>query len=121
MSLTMQAQPGLQSGRPDMHDTNRSSQGSPGNGLLGKLLLAVCVAVVGCGGSAPEASAALISGMPRCDASLLHPHIAVGSVAGQPGKTIVYVDGVMACVDDSSRVDQILTQLEIRSPGILTR
>ena len=61
---------------------------------------------------------ALLSGMPRCDVSLLHPHIAVGSVAGQPGKTIVYVDGVMACVDDSSRrVDQILTQLEVKTPA----
>ena len=45
----------------------------------------------------------------------------MGSVAGQPGKTIVYVDGVMACVDDASRVDQILTQLEIKNPGILAR
>jgi len=104
-----------------MHDTNRSSLGRRDKSLLAKLLLLACVAAVGCGGSAPEASATLLSGMPRCDASLLHPHIAIGSVAGQPGKTIVYVDGVMACVDDSSRVDQILTQLEVKNPGILAR
>ena len=48
-------------------------------------------------------------------------HIAVGSVAGQPSKTIVYVDGVMACVDDSSRVDRILTQLEVKTPASLAR
>ncbi|MBL8635650.1 MAG: hypothetical protein JNM40_20660 [Myxococcales bacterium] len=102
-----------------MHSTNRSSQGT--RSRFGTLLLAVSLAAIGCGGGAPEASPALISGMPRCDASLLHPHISVGSVAGQPGKTIVYVDGVMACVDDASRVDQILTQLEIKNPGILAR
>ena len=102
-----------------MHSTNRSSQGT--RSRFGTLLLAVSLAEIGCGGGAPEASPALISGMPRCDASLLHPHISVGSVAGQPGKTIVYVDGVMACVDDASRVDQILTQLEIKNPGILAR
>ena len=119
MSITRQAFVGLLSERPDMHNTTRPSQGTCSS-LFGTLLLTVCVAVFGCGG-APEASPALISGMPRCDASLLHPHIAVGSVAGQPGKTIVYVDGVMACVDDSSRVDQILTQLEVKNPGILAR
>ena len=102
-----------------MQITNRSSQDTRSS-LFGALLLTVCVTAFGCGG-APEASPAMIIGMPRCDASLLHPHIAVGSVAGQPGKTIVYVDGVMACVDDSSRVDQILTQLEVKSPGILAR
>ena len=104
----------------DMHDTTRSPQARR-NIRPGRLLLWAVVLAAGCGGSAPESSPALLSGMPRCDASLLHPHIAVGSVAGQPGKTIVYVDGIMACVDDASRVDQILTQLEVKNPGILAR
>ncbi|HMU38169.1 MAG TPA: hypothetical protein PKE31_04080 [Pseudomonadota bacterium] len=84
-------------------------------------LLWICAWTVGCGNGAPDASPALLAGMPRCDASLLHPRIAVGSVAGQPNKTIVYVDGVMACVDDAGKVDQILSQLEQKSPGILAR
>lgn len=83
-------------------------------------LLAGFFWVVGCGNGAVETSP-MLGGMPRCDASLLHPRIQVGSVAGQPGKTIVYVDGVIACVDETSKVDQILTQLETKSPGILAR
>jgi hypothetical protein len=55
--------------------------------------------------------------MPKCDPSLLHPRIAVGAAAGLPGKMIVYVDGVMACVDDASRVDQLMTQMEGRAVG----
>lgn len=76
--------------------------------LLGGSLLGGC----GIGGAAADGSAALLSGMPKCDPSLLHPRIAVGAAAGLPGKSIVYVDGVMACVDDTSHVDQLLTQLE---------
>ena len=67
---------------------------------FGKLLLAVSLAAIGCGGGAPQRApcthqqhAAL-----RCVANILTSQ---GSVAGQPGKTIVYVDGVMACVDDA--------------------
>jgi hypothetical protein len=80
-------------------------------GLLG-------VSGCGLGGSAgSEGTAALLSGMPKCDPSLLHPRIAVGAAAGLPGKMIVYVDGVMACVDDASRVDQLMTQMEGRAVG----
>lgn len=111
---------GVRMAERDMHDTTRSTQAAR-NWRIRALLPFATVLAIGCGGGAPEASPALLSGMPRCDVSLLHPHIAVGSVAGQPGKTIVYVDGVMACVDDASRVDQILTQLEIKNPGILAR
>lgn len=59
-----------------------------------------------------ESSAALVSGLPKCDSSLLHPRITVGANASMPGTLIVYVDGVMACVDDASRVDQIVSQVE---------
>lgn len=86
--------------------------GRLGRGLRLGLLLAGSL-LGGCGiGGAAEGSAALLSGMPKCDPSLLHPRIAVGAAAGLPGKSIVYVDGVMACVDDTSHVDQLLTQLE---------
>jgi len=69
---------------------------------------------VGCGMGADAAgtSTAALSGLSPCDASLLHPRITVGATAVLPGKLIVYVDGVMACVDDTARVDQILAQVE---------
>lgn len=87
--------------------------GRLGRGLcLGLLLAGSLLGGCGIGGAAAESSAALLSGMPKCDPSLLHPRIAVGAAAGLPGKSIVYVDGVMACVDDTSHVDQLLTQLE---------
>ena len=90
----------------------------PGRALLGGLLLAgSLLGGCGIGGAAADGSAALLSGMPKCDPSLLHPRIAVGAAAGLPGKSIVYVDGVMACVDDTSHVDQLLTQLEGRGLG----
>lgn len=84
---------------------------------LGVLLAAGLLGGCGIGGAGADSSAALLSGMPKCDPSLLHPHIAVGAAAGLPGKSIVFVDGVMACVDDSSHVDQLLTQLEGRGLG----
>lgn len=80
---------------------------------LGLLLVATSLLVGGCGiAGGTESSAAMVSGLPKCDPSLLHPRITVGAAAGVPGKLIVYVDGVMACVDESSRVDQILQQVE---------
>ncbi len=62
-----------------------------------------------------NAAALITSGMPRCDASLLHPRIEVSNSAALPGQTIVYVDGVMACVDESAKVDLILGQIEGRA------
>jgi hypothetical protein len=88
-----------------------------GGAALGVLLAAGLLGGCGIGGAGADSSAALLSGMPKCDPSLLHPHIAVGAAAGLPGKSIVFVDGVMACVDDSSHVDQLLTQLEGRGLG----
>jgi len=80
---------------------------------LGFVLVAVSAFVGGCGiAGGTESAAAMVSGLPKCDPSLLHPRISVGAMAGVPGKTIVYVDGVMACVDDSNRVDQIVQQVE---------
>lgn len=84
---------------------------------LSVLVAAGLLGGCGIGGAGADSSAALLSGMPKCDPSLLHPHIAVGAAAGLPGKSIVFVDGVMACVDDSSHVDQLLTQLEGRGLG----
>ena len=84
---------------------------------LSVLVAAGLLGGCGIGGAGADSSAALLSGMPKCDASLLHPHIAVGAAAGLPGKSIVFVDGVMACVDDASHVDQLLTQLEGRGLG----
>ncbi len=81
--------------------------------LLAGSLLAGC----GIGGPTAEGSAALLGGMPKCDPSLLHPRIEVGAAAGLPGKMIVYVDGVMACVDDAARVDQLMMQIEGRGLG----
>lgn len=70
-------------------------------------------ALSGCGiAGGNESAAAMVSGLPKCDPSLLHPRITVAANAEVPGKIIVYVDGVMACVDDSSRVDQIMQQVE---------
>ncbi|MCS6913525.1 MAG: hypothetical protein RMK29_09045 [Myxococcales bacterium] len=69
---------------------------------------------LGCGmGSDPQAhvSALVTSALPRCDATLLHPRITVGATTHLPGKLIVYVDGVMACVDDAARVDQLVGQV----------
>jgi len=90
-----------------------------GRAALGLSVLVAAGLLGGCGigGAEADSSAALLSGMPKCDPSLLHPHIAVGAAAGLPGKSIVFVDGVMACVDDSSHVDQLLTQLEGRGLG----
>src|SRR5947209_5459531 len=62
-------------------------------------LAALAVAAGGCGmGTDPSGALAgsVLSGLPRCDASLLHPRIAVGGTSALPGKSIVYVDGVMA-------------------------
>ena len=81
--------------------------------VLAGALLGGC----GMGGPVAEGSAALLSGMPKCDPSLLHPHLEVGAAAGLPGKLIVYVDGVMACVDDASHVDQLMTQIEGHGVG----
>lgn len=80
---------------------------------LGGLFFAAAVTLAGCGNaSGLDSSTALVSGLPKCDPSLLHPRITVGAAAGLPGKLIVYVDGVMACMDDVSRVDQLLPQVE---------
>lgn len=77
------------------------------------LFFAAAVALAGCGNaSGLDSSTALVSGLPKCDPSLLHPRITVGAAAGLPGKLIVYVDGVMACMDEVSRVDQLLPQVE---------
>lgn len=86
---------------------------------LGGLLFASALAtgLVGCGTGGSEASAALVSGLPKCDPSLLHPRITVGGSATLPGKLVVYVDGVMACIDDAARVDQIVGAIEGRSPA----
>jgi hypothetical protein len=82
-------------------------------------LLGVGMLLAGCGTGAGAdgvlGSAALLSGMPKCDPSLLHPRISVGNAAGLPGKMVVYVDGVMACVDDAAKVDAIITQVEGRA------
>ena len=76
-------------------------------------MLALSGLASGCGiAGGNESAAAMVSGLPKCDPTLLHPRITVGSTAEVPGKLIVYVDGVMACVDDMSRVDQILQQTE---------
>lgn len=76
---------------------------------------------VGCGLSADPASAstAALVGLPRCDVTLLHARITVAATAVLPGKEIVYVDGVMACVDDAARVDQLVTQVEGRAAAAL--
>lgn len=80
---------------------------------------AVVVAVWGvwaCGPSGvAESTLGLAASLPRCDASLLHPRITVAAVASLPGKQIVYVDGVMACMDEAARVDQIVSQIEARA------
>lgn len=54
------------------------------------------------------------NGVPRCDPALLHPKITVAATSVLPGQLIVYVDGVMACIDDSSKVDALLTQISAR-------
>ena len=86
-----------------------------GGAALGVLLAAGLLGGCGIGGAGADSSAALLSGMPKCDPSLLHPRITVATTAALPGKLIVYVDGVMACLDDASRVDQIVSQVEGRS------
>jgi hypothetical protein len=82
-------------------------------------LMAAALSSQGCGmGTDPTGSttAALVTaGLPSCDASLLHPHIEVANSAALPGQTIVYVDGVMACVDDAAKVDQMVGQIEGKS------
>jgi hypothetical protein len=82
---------------------------------LGFLFAALLCGGCGIAGSA-DSSAAIVSGLPRCDSSLLHPRMTVDATSSMPGKLIVYVDGVMACVDDASRVDQILSQVEGNTP-----
>src|SRR4051812_48450564 len=82
--------------------------------VLGGLALAALTSV-GCGmGSDPQANASSLvtSALPRCDASLLHPRLSVGAAALLPGKQIIYLDGVMACMDDIARVDQLVNQIE---------
>lgn len=85
---------------------------------MGGLLLLGGALSGGCGNlGGAEPTAAMVSGMPKCDPSLLHPRISVGAAAGLPGKLIMYVDGVMACVDDAARVDQLVPQIEGRAPA----
>jgi len=88
--------------------------------------LAVALLTQGCGmgtDSVGSTTAAMVtSGMPRCDLSLLHQRIELGNTAALPGQTIVYVDGVMACVDETAKVDQIVGQLEGRAESrVITR
>lgn len=88
---------------------DRSGKRAP----LGLALVAAVGLASGCGiAGGVEGTGSMVSGLPKCDPSLLHPRITVAANAGVPGKLIVYVDGVMACVDDASRVDQILPQVE---------
>lgn len=83
---------------------------------LAPLLSGLLLFAVACGSPATaEPGSALVAGLPKCDPSLLHPRITVATAAALPGKLIVYVDGVMACVDDASRVDQIVSQVEGKS------
>jgi hypothetical protein len=92
---------------------NKAPKAAGGSGRsLGLGLVLFFAALSGGCGSGGEASAAMVGGLPKCDPSLLHPRITVGPAAGMPGKLIVYVDGVMACLDDTSRVDQLLSQVE---------
>ena len=80
------------------------------------LLLGATVFASACGDN-PSAlqPAQLTAGMPRCEESLLHPRISVSSSAHLPGKLIVYVDGIMACVDDAAKVDLIISRIEART------
>lgn len=82
------------------------------------LLLGACVCLLGTAGcdnaADGSASPSLIRGMPVCDESLLHPRISVQTTQSLPGKAIVYVDGIMACVDDAAKVDQIISRVEGR-------
>lgn len=107
--------------QPDLTQSLGTRRAPPLSVRLRRRLGVLAVVVVsgavggGCGNlAASEPTAALVSGMPKCDPSLLHPRIAVGAAAGLPGKLIVYVDGVMACVDDAARVDQLVPQIEGR-------
>src|SRR5690349_180356 len=97
--------------REDTSITMRPLRRIPSSrGVVVGLALAALTSI-GCGmGSDPQASASALvtSGLPRCDASLLHPRLSVGATGLLPGKLIVYVDGVMACVDDVARVDQLV-------------
>lgn len=91
-----------------------------GRGSLALVLGVLALWAQGCGMTTdpPTGTAAsqVLSGMPRCDESLLHPRISVGGAASLPGKLIVYVDGIMACVDDAAKVDQIISRVESRFP-----
>lgn len=84
------------------------------------LLALAAVALPACGMTTDPAqggsASQVLSGMPACEESLLHPRISVGAAASLPGKLIVYVDGIMACVDDSAKVDQIVSRVESRFP-----
>ncbi len=84
---------------------------------LSVVLLAAALSA-GCGiaNGTDSSAAALVSGLPKCDPSLLHPRITVAAAASVPGKMIVYVDGVLACMDDASNVDQIVSQVEGYAP-----
>ena len=79
--------------------------------VVGLSFASGCGIAGGAEGAGPS-TGSMVSGLPKCDPSLLHPRITVAATAGLPGKLIVYVDGVMACIDDASRVDQILPQVE---------
>ena len=84
------------------------------------LLALAAIAVPACGMTTDpaqgESASQVLSGMPACEESLLHPRISVGAAASLPGKLIVYVDGIMACVDDAAKVDQIVSRVESRFP-----
>lgn len=86
------------------------------------LALALALPASGCGmgtgsdpAQGPSTPALLTSGLPQCSPLLLHPKLTVGATAEHPGKLIVYVDGVMACIDDAARVDQLIGQVESRA------
>lgn len=83
---------------------------------LALLLGGLALLAVGCGSPATaESGSGLVQGLPKCDPSLLHPRITIAAAAALPGKLIVYVDGVMACLDEASRVDQLVSQIEGRT------
>lgn len=92
---------------------------SKGAGACLGLALFASLLSQGCGmgtDSIGSTTAAMVTGgMPKCDISLLHQRIELGNTAALPGQTIVYVDGVMACVDETAKVDQIVGQLEGRT------
>ena len=100
--------------------TDLAPRASSRTGWAAVLLMTLGLLAPGCGITADSSTGSVasqvVSGLPRCDESLLHPRISVGGVASMPGKLIVYVDGIMACVDDAAKVDQIVTRVESRFP-----